>query len=46
MLERSYETPLGRIVYWVSEKAENPFLRGYVAVLADSTNLKSAVRTL
>ena len=29
----------------LSEAEENAFVRGYVAVLADSTNLKSAVRT-
>ncbi len=29
----------------MADKRGNPFIRGYVAVLADSTNLKSAVRT-
>lgn len=41
-LDKAYFAELGDM----AEKSGSSFLKGYVAILADSTNLRSAVRTL
>ncbi len=42
VLDRAYFEELGDL----AQQLESPYLTGYVAILADSTNLRSAVRTL